>query len=60
MTGSCKHDNVISVSMKWGISSVDEEILPAGGKKTSSTELSEGPRGISFATLGLTTYRLYE
>ena len=30
ITGSCKHDNVISGSMKWGICSVDEEILPAG------------------------------
>jgi hypothetical protein len=44
VTGSCKHDNVFSVSMKWGISSFDDHIL-AAGKKTSSTELSEVPRG---------------
>ena len=33
-TGFCKHDNVISRSMKWGISSVDEQILAAGKERT--------------------------
>jgi hypothetical protein len=32
VTGSCKHDNVFSGSMKWGISSLDEHILAAGKK----------------------------
>lgn len=55
MIGSCKHDNIFSVSMKWGITSFDEHILAAGKALWSYQKDRE-----EFSAFGLTTYRLYE